>query len=117
MQIEGQSDPLVASRAEDSIVRDLVQEPREVTQARQQQEILQDLLQNLTSVNATPFAGSRETRAGWIWRSWSAGFARSWRTDGEPWGSNNRRLQRRRAIEIGHPALYLLRNDWQGVHA
>jgi len=53
VQIEGQSDPLVASRAEDSIVRDLVQEPREVTQARQQQEILHDLLQNLTSVNAT----------------------------------------------------------------
>ena len=53
VQIEGQTDPLVASRAEDSIVRDLVQEPREVTQARQQQEILQDLLQNLTTVNAT----------------------------------------------------------------
>lgn len=53
VQIEGQPDPLVASRAEDSIVRDLVQEPREVTQARQQQEILQDLMQNLTSVNAT----------------------------------------------------------------
>src|SRR6478672_5063914 len=53
VQVEGQTDPLVASRAEDSIVRDLVQEPREVTQARQQQEILSDLLQNLTTVNAT----------------------------------------------------------------
>jgi len=53
VHVEGQSDPLVASRAEDSIVRDLVQEPREVTQSRQQQEILQDLLQNLTTVNAT----------------------------------------------------------------
>ncbi len=53
VQVEGQHDPLVASRAEDSIVRDLVQEPREVTQARQQQEILQDLLQDLTTVNAT----------------------------------------------------------------
>src|SRR6478736_3308540 len=53
VQVEGQADPLVASRAEDSIVRDLVQEPREVTQARQQQEILQDLMQNLSSVNAT----------------------------------------------------------------
>jgi len=53
VQLEGQLDPLVASRAEDSIVRDLVQEPREVTQARQQQEILQDLLQNLITVNAT----------------------------------------------------------------
>src|SRR5579859_6758221 len=53
VHLEGQADPLVASRAEDSIVRDLVQEPREVTQSRQQQEILQDLLQDLVGVNAT----------------------------------------------------------------
>jgi hypothetical protein len=53
VHLEGQADPLVASRAEDSIVRDLVQEPREVTQARQQQEILRDLLQDLASVNTT----------------------------------------------------------------
>lgn len=46
-------DPMVASRAEDSIVRDLVQEPREVTQSRQQQEILRDLLMDLGQVNAT----------------------------------------------------------------
>jgi len=50
---ERMNDPLVASRAEDSIVRDLVQEPREVTQSRQQQEILRDLLMDLSSVNAT----------------------------------------------------------------
>lgn len=50
---DGRIDPLIASRAEDSIVRDLVQEPREITQSRQQQEILRDLLQDLTSVNAT----------------------------------------------------------------
>ena len=43
----------MASRAEDSIIRDLVQEPREVTQSRQQQEILRDLLQDLANVNAT----------------------------------------------------------------
>jgi hypothetical protein len=53
VHLEGQTDPLVASRAEDSIVRDLVQEPREVTQSRQQQEILRDLLQDLASVNTT----------------------------------------------------------------
>ena len=35
------------------MVRDLVQEPREVTRVRQQQEILRDLLEDLTSVNAT----------------------------------------------------------------
>ncbi len=48
-----QTDPIVASRAEDTIVRDLVQEPHEVTQARQQQDILQDLLVNLGNVNST----------------------------------------------------------------
>src|SRR2546423_3011207 len=53
VHVEGQADPLIASRAEDSIVRDLVQEPREVTQSRQQQEILRDLLLNLATVNAT----------------------------------------------------------------
>jgi hypothetical protein len=46
-------DPLVASRAEDSVVRDLVQEPREVTRVRQQQEILRDLLDDLATVNTT----------------------------------------------------------------
>lgn len=53
VHVEGQPDPIVASRAEDSIVRDLLQEPREVTQSRQQQEILRDLLQDLTQVNDT----------------------------------------------------------------
>lgn len=53
IHVQGQADPLVASRAEDSIVRDLVQEPREVTQSRQQQEILHDLLMDLENVNST----------------------------------------------------------------
>jgi len=51
--VEGREHPMVASRAEDSIVRDLVQEPREVTQSRQQQEILRDLLADLSGVNPT----------------------------------------------------------------
>lgn len=53
VHLQGQTDPIVASRAEDSIVRDLVQEPREVTQSRQQQEILHDLLTDLNNVNGT----------------------------------------------------------------
>jgi len=53
VHVDGQVDPLVASRAEDSIVRDLVQEPREITQSRQQQEILRDLLLDLGNVNPT----------------------------------------------------------------
>jgi hypothetical protein len=60
VRIQGQDDPIVASRAEDTIVRDLVQEPREVTQSRQQQEILQDLLANLGNVNSTVRRISRD---------------------------------------------------------
>ncbi len=53
VHVQGQTDPVVASRSEESLVRDLVQEPKEITQSRQQQEILRDLLQDLASVNAT----------------------------------------------------------------
>jgi hypothetical protein len=53
VHLEGQANPIVASRAEDTIVRDLLQEPREVTQSRQQQEILQDLLIDLGNLNGT----------------------------------------------------------------
>lgn len=60
VHLEGRTDPLVASRAEDSIVRDLVQEPREVTQSRQQQEILRDLLGDVSNVNATVRRISRD---------------------------------------------------------
>ena len=58
--LDGQTDPVVASRAEDTIVRDMVQEPREVTQSRQQQEILTDLLQDLDKVNSTVRRISRD---------------------------------------------------------
>ncbi|MBD1915214.1 MULTISPECIES: hypothetical protein [Cyanophyceae] len=58
--LEGHTDPVVASRAEDTIVRDLVQEPREVIQSRQQQEILTDLLEDLSKVNSTVRRISRD---------------------------------------------------------
>lgn len=58
--VQGQTDPIVASRTEDTIIRDLVQEPREVTQSRQQQEILKDLLQDLDKVNSTVRRISRD---------------------------------------------------------
>ncbi|NJL85773.1 MAG: hypothetical protein HC886_06995 [Leptolyngbyaceae cyanobacterium SM1_1_3] len=51
--LEGHSQPIVASRADGSLIRDLVQDPYEVTQGRQQQEILADLLSDLGGVNAT----------------------------------------------------------------
>ncbi len=60
VQLEGQTDPIIASRAEDSIVRDLVQEPREVTQSRQQQEILRDLFNDLQQVNKSVRRFSRD---------------------------------------------------------
>ncbi|KAB8334576.1 hypothetical protein SD80_009440 [Scytonema tolypothrichoides VB-61278] len=60
VHIQGQTDPIIASRSDDTIVRDLVQEPREVTQARQQQEILQDLLVDLSNVNSTVRRFSRD---------------------------------------------------------
>lgn len=60
VHVQGQPDPVVASRAEDTIIRDLVQEPREVTQSRQQQEILQDLLADLSNVNTTVRRISRD---------------------------------------------------------
>ena len=53
VHVQGQTDPVVATRSEDALVRDLVQEPKEITQSRQQQEILRDLLQDLGSINAT----------------------------------------------------------------
>jgi len=49
--VEGQTDPLVASRAEDSVVRDLVCEPHEVTRSRQQEGILRDIVEDLGTVN------------------------------------------------------------------
>jgi hypothetical protein len=57
VHVDGEADPIVASRAEDTIVRDLVQE---LTQARQQQEILQDLLADLSNVNVTVRRISRD---------------------------------------------------------
>jgi hypothetical protein len=49
--VEGLDKPLVASRADDSIVRDVATEPQEITRSRQQQEILRDLLEDLGTVN------------------------------------------------------------------
>ncbi|MBD2101722.1 hypothetical protein [Leptolyngbya sp. FACHB-261] len=60
VHLDGQVDPIIASRAEDTIVRDLVQEPREVIQSRQQQEILRDLLSTLGGVNGTVRRISRD---------------------------------------------------------
>ncbi|HIE53230.1 MAG TPA: hypothetical protein EYP85_15880 [Armatimonadetes bacterium] len=48
--IEGHTTPLVASRSEESIVRDLVQSPQDITRAQQQREVLRDLLEDLAGI-------------------------------------------------------------------
>ncbi|MFM2312126.1 MAG: hypothetical protein RLZZ04_1402 [Cyanobacteriota bacterium] len=53
VHLEGEELPIVASRSESTIVRDIVQEPKEITQSRQQQEILRDLLSDLSQINGT----------------------------------------------------------------
>ena len=50
VHIEGQSIPLTASRAEGSILRDLVQEPKQITQNRGQNGLLQDILESINEV-------------------------------------------------------------------
>ena len=50
VHIEGQSIPLTASRAEGSILRDLVQEPKQITQNREQNGLLQDILESVREV-------------------------------------------------------------------
>lgn len=60
VHIEGESNPLITSRSEATILRNLVGEPQEVTQSRQQQEILQDLLTDLSQVNGTVRRISRD---------------------------------------------------------
>ena len=48
--VDGQSTPLTASRAEGSILRDLVQEPKQITRNREQNSLLQDILQSVGEI-------------------------------------------------------------------
>ena len=50
VHVDGQSPPLTASRAEGSILRDLVQEPKQITRNREQNSLLQDILQSVGEV-------------------------------------------------------------------
>jgi len=49
--IEDFDAPLVASRSENAILRDLTQTPREVTAAREQYELLMDILGTIEEIN------------------------------------------------------------------
>ncbi|MBM3240162.1 hypothetical protein FJZ31_28085 [Candidatus Poribacteria bacterium] len=48
--INGHTDPIIASRTEGTILRDLVEAPREITQAREHTELLRDILESITDI-------------------------------------------------------------------
>lgn len=43
--------PIIASRSEGAILRDLIEAPREVTRSREQHDLLQDLLEAIDAIN------------------------------------------------------------------
>lgn len=49
--IDGHPDPVVASRSESAILRDLVEQPHGVTRLREQRELLGDILDSVREIN------------------------------------------------------------------
>jgi hypothetical protein len=49
--IENLSAPIIASRSEGAILRDLVEMPKEVTKSREQRELLSDILETISDIN------------------------------------------------------------------
>ncbi|HXH14481.1 MAG TPA: hypothetical protein VNP04_32545 [Alphaproteobacteria bacterium] len=49
--IENLSVPIIASRSEGAILRDLVEMPKEVTKSREQRELLSDILETISDIN------------------------------------------------------------------
>jgi hypothetical protein len=49
--VEGQSDSVIASRSDSAILRDMVEMPAEVTKAREQQQLLADILDSIQNIN------------------------------------------------------------------
>lgn len=48
--ITGHADPIIASRTEGAILRDLLEAPKEITQAREHIELLRDILESVTEI-------------------------------------------------------------------
>lgn len=48
--IDGHTEPIIASRTEGTILRDLSEAPREVTQSREHTELLRDILESVTDI-------------------------------------------------------------------
>ncbi len=49
--MEGLEEPVVGSRSETAILRDLVESPKEITGAREQYELLSDILDTISEIN------------------------------------------------------------------
>ncbi len=49
--VEGLEEPVVGSRSETAILRDLVESPKEITGAREQYELLSDILDTISEIN------------------------------------------------------------------
>jgi hypothetical protein len=48
--IDGHTEPVIASRTEGTILRDLIEAPKEMTQAREHTELLRDVLESVAEV-------------------------------------------------------------------
>lgn len=49
--VAGLNGPVIASRSEGAILRDMTQQPEEVTRAREQRELLADILDSVTGID------------------------------------------------------------------
>lgn len=49
--VQGQAEPIIASRSEGTILRDMVQTPREVTRAGEQYQLLVDILESVHDID------------------------------------------------------------------
>ena len=49
--VEDLSAPIIASRSEGAILRDLIEQPREITRANEQHQLLNDILDSISSIN------------------------------------------------------------------
>ena len=49
--VQGQSTPIIASRSEGVILRDMTEMPREITRVREQQQLLADILDTIHEID------------------------------------------------------------------
>ena len=50
--VENLSEPIIASRSEGTILRDLIEQPREITKINEQHQLLNDILDSISSINS-----------------------------------------------------------------